>query len=127
MSRLQRIEAELQLGKNISKDDIKWLVKEIKRNNKEQEMKFFEVNEEYYCLIMAQTREEALPIYVENMDEDATEETFEEISEEVDRDYAVNSYLSVMREENKEMKDNEILENIKDNEPKILIIDGSLL
>lgn len=88
-------------------------------------MKFFEVHDPYYALIKAETKNDARCKYVDTVADD--EGMLIEKIEEVDRDYAVALYSRTKSEDGKVVPLVEILEDIKSNEAKVLIVDGALL
>lgn|GEM_PF-1012987 len=88
-------------------------------------MRFYEVHDPYYALIMARNEEEAIKIYTEIVaDDDGT--LIDEI-EEVSRDYALLRISRAPGEDNELIKYKELLDSLNSNEPQLFIIDGSLI
>ncbi|MEY9980095.1 hypothetical protein [Lysinibacillus sp. RC79] len=88
-------------------------------------MKFYEVHEPCYALIMASNVEDALKAYVETVAED--DGTLREEIECVGSAYAVARF-SRARGEDKELVDlQEILETLDSCKTKVLLVDGLLL
>lgn len=89
-------------------------------------MKFYEVHDPYYALIMATNEEEALEIYASNVAEDDDGELLDEI-EEVSRDYAVIRFSRAKSEDGKEIDQMELLAILTSEDAQVLVIDGTLL
>lgn len=88
-------------------------------------MRFYEVHDPYYSLIMAQNEESAMGIYTEIVaDDDGT--LIDEIKE-VSRDYALLRISRATGEDNKLIEYKELLDSLNSNEPHLFIIDGSLI
>ncbi|MGJ9460094.1 hypothetical protein [Oceanobacillus sp. CF4.6] len=86
-------------------------------------MKFFEVNEPYYALIKAETKESALLGYNSSV---ADLEGIEEVRE-VERDYAIAKYSRALSGDGKEVSLKDVLTDIRDGNQLVLIIDGALI
>ncbi|MGE7750718.1 hypothetical protein [Lysinibacillus fusiformis] len=85
--------------------------------------KFFEFSEPYYALIMATSEEEAKKVYVENVAEDEGDLEFTEVNDY----YAVARFAYGKGEDGKQPPFKEILEQLKSDQPELLLIDGSLI
>lgn len=86
-------------------------------------MKFYNFNNPYTALIKASSEEEAKKTYVEFVADDDGDLEFEEI----ERDHAIVMF-SQAKGENKELiPADEILEQLRSDQPELLLIDGSLL
>lgn len=94
-------------------------------NSKDEEMKFYEVNEPYYALIKAKNDENAMTIYTDVVADDAGG-LIEEITE-VTETYAAIRYSRVNGYDNKMIPVEEVLEDLKNEIQMVLIIDGSLV
>jgi hypothetical protein len=87
-------------------------------------MLFFEIHEPYYALIKAEDKEtakleyEAAVAFLE--DEDGA-------IEEVDKDYALATFSQSKDEEGELLDVSEILQEFKDENRSVLLIDGTLI
>ncbi|MEH7653333.1 hypothetical protein [Bacillus safensis] len=93
--------------------------------SKDEEMKFYEVNEPYYALIKAKNDENAMTIYTDVVadDDGGLSEEITEVTEA----YAAIIYSRVNGEDNNVIPVKEVLEHLTSEEEMTLIIDGSLL
>ncbi|MCM3063194.1 hypothetical protein [Bacillus altitudinis] len=94
-------------------------------NSKDEEMKFYEVNEPYYALIKAKNDENAMTIYTDVVadDDGGLSEEITEVTEA----YATIIYSRVNGEDNNVIPVKEVLEHLTSEEEMVLIIDGSLI
>ncbi|WP_425611253.1 hypothetical protein [Bacillus safensis] len=101
------------------------LVQSHQEQGKEEEMKFYEVNEPYYALIKAKNDENAMTIYTDVVadDDGGLSEEITEVTEA----YATIIYSRVNGEDNNVIPVKEVLEHLTNEEEMVLIIDGSLL
>jgi hypothetical protein len=88
-------------------------------------MKFYEVHYPYYALLKANDKEEAMQLYTECVaDNDGS--LYEEIKE-VDHDYVLALYGRFSKDENgKFIPISNVIEDIKNDKPTVLLIDGCL-
>lgn len=88
-------------------------------------MKFYEVHDPYYALIMATNEEEALEFYANNIAEDDGD--LLDGIEEVSRDYAVIRFSRAKSEDGKEVDQMELLATLTSEDSQLLVVDGALL
>jgi hypothetical protein len=88
-------------------------------------MKFFEVHYPYYALLKAESKEEALKLYVEAVCDD--DGSLSEELKEVERDYALAMYSRAKSEDGKYIPVSLVIEDVQNDEYKVLLIDGALL
>lgn len=89
-------------------------------------MKFFEIHYPYYALLKAESKEEALKLYVEAVCDD--DGSLKEELKEVERDYALATYGRFSKtEDGKYIPISHVLEDFKNNEQMVLLIDSTLL
>lgn len=89
-------------------------------------MKFYEVNEPYYALIKAKTKENAMTIYTDVVADDEEGELAENIKE-VTGLYAAIRYSRVNGEDGKPTPVKEDLDDLTNEEEMVLAVDGSLI
>lgn len=92
---------------------------------KGQQLNFYEVYDPYYALILAKDEEAAYQIYIDTVADD--DGNLHEEIEEVDREYGIVKYSRAKSEDGELLEISEILEGLKTDESKLLLIDGSLL
>lgn len=90
--------------------------------NKE-EMKFYEVNEPYYALIKAKSKENAVRIYDDNVADDGDELKISEVTET----YAAIRHSRTLGEDGKPLSVKEMLEDITNDNEMVLGRDGNLI
>lgn len=90
-----------------------------------QELNFYEAYNPYYALILAKNEEEAYKVYIENVADDDGD-LHEEI-ELVDREYGIVKFSRGKSEDGELLEISEILEDLKSDKSKLLLIDGSLI
>lgn len=88
-------------------------------------MRFYEIHEPYYALIMAQNEDVAIKIYTENVAYD--DGTLIDEIEEVSRDYALLRISRAPGEDKELIEYKELIDSLNSNEPQLFIIDGSLI
>lgn len=88
-------------------------------------MKFYEVHDPYYALIMATNEEEALEFYANNIAEDDGD--LLDGIEEVSRDYAVIRFSRAKSEDGKEVDQMELLATLTSEDSQLLVVDSALL
>ncbi|QSB48788.1 hypothetical protein [Parageobacillus toebii] len=88
-------------------------------------MKFYEVHYPYYALLKAETKEEALKLYIDAVCDD--DGSLSQELKEVERDYALAMYSRAKTEDGKDIPIPVILEDFQDDESKVLLIDSTLL
>ncbi|MCX2809575.1 hypothetical protein OQ477_06160 [Bacillus sp. ChL18] len=89
-------------------------------------MKFFEVSDPYYALIKANTKEDAMKLYTEEVADDDEENLSKEMYE-VSLDHAVKAYIHRTGFEQGFFFKDEITNNLKGREEGIVVMDGHLL
>ncbi|MDR0121186.1 hypothetical protein [Bacillus pumilus] len=88
-------------------------------------MKFFKVRDPYIALIKANTKENAMKIYKEEVADD--DGSLSKNMTEVTETYAAIRYGRAYGEDNKIIPVEEVLKDLTSEEEMTLIIDGSLL
>ena len=88
-------------------------------------MRFYEIHDPYYALIMARNEEEAMKIYTETVADD--DGTLRDEIELVSRDYALLRISRAPGEDKELIEYKELLDSLNSNEPQLFIIDGSLI
>jgi hypothetical protein len=88
-------------------------------------MKFYEIHYPYYALLKAESKEEALKLYVEAVCDD--DGTLSQELKEVERDYALVMYSRAKTEDGKYIPAPLVLKDVREDESKVLLIDGALL
>ncbi|MDO7908447.1 hypothetical protein Q5741_18765 [Paenibacillus sp. JX-17] len=88
-------------------------------------MRYFEIIEPYYAMIKAETEEQAIEKYVEFVADD--DGSLKDEIAELERDYALVLYSRCPAEDMRSMKTIDLLNEFQDEEPSVLIVDGSLL
>ncbi|WP_260852404.1 hypothetical protein [Bacillus pumilus] len=88
-------------------------------------MKFYKVNDPYIALIKANTKENAMKIYKEEIADD--DGSLSKNMTEVTETYAAIRYSRANGEDNNVIPVKEVLEHLTNEEEMVLIIDGSLL
>jgi len=88
-------------------------------------MKFFEIHTPYYALLKADTKDNALGVYVKFVaDNDGS---LGEAIKEVDRDYALARFSRSVSEDKQWAPISQVLENFRSDDNEVLIIDRDLL
>lgn len=88
-----------------------------------EEMKFYEVNEPYYALIKAKSKENAVRIYDDNVADDGDELKISEVTET----YAAIRHSRTLGEDGKPLSVKEMLEDITNDNEMVLGRDGNLI
>jgi len=88
-------------------------------------MEFFEAHYPYYASIKARDEDEAVQLYVMYIADDE-DGTLREEMKEVERDYALVMYTKAMSLEHNRISVEYILNDFRDDEPSVLLIDCSL-
>lgn len=89
-------------------------------------MNFYEVNEPYYALVMADSYEKAYKEYVEVVAEDHDGDLLENINQ-VSEQYALLRFSRVTDDGGDLLEIDEMLRILKSEKTELLIIDGSLI
>lgn len=88
-------------------------------------MRFYEVHDPYYALIMASDENEAMKIYTEVVADD--DGTLKDEIEMVSRDYALLRISRAPGEDKEFIDYKDLLDLLDSGEPQVFIIDGSLI
>ncbi|MCL7873826.1 hypothetical protein [Bacillus altitudinis] len=87
-------------------------------------MKFYKVNDPYYALIKANTKENAIKLYIDEVAEDKGDLYMKEVS-------AINAALTygiaLGDTDEAEITKLEMIENLESEEERVLLMDGGLL
>lgn len=87
-------------------------------------MKFFKVNDPYIALIKANTKESAIKLYLDEVAADEGDLYMKEVS-------AINAAVTygvlLAETDDAEITKVEMIENLEDEEERVLLMDGSLL
>ncbi|EMI15195.1 hypothetical protein C883_3105 [Bacillus stratosphericus LAMA 585] len=94
--------------------------------SKDEEMKFYEVNEPYYALIKARNIERAKEIYNNDVTGDEEKELAESIKE-VTALYAAAKFSRIPGEDKELIPFEEVLEDLTNDREMMLAVDGSLI
>lgn len=101
---------------------IQLLEEQVKR--KKEEMKFYEVHDPYYALIKANTKESAIKLYLDEVAADEGDLYMKEVS-------AINAAVTygvlLAETDDAEITKVEMIENLEDEEERVLLMDGGLL
>ncbi|MGG2943040.1 hypothetical protein ABEO51_07945 [Bacillus safensis] len=91
--------------------------------SKKEEMKFYEVNEPYYALIKAKSKENAGRIYDDNVADDGDKLAISEVTET----YAAIRHSRTVGEDGKPLSVKEVLEDMTSDNEMVLGRDGNLV
>lgn len=87
-------------------------------------MKFFKVRDPYYALIKANTKERAIKLYLDEVAADEGDLYMKEVS-------AINAAVTygvlLAETDDAEITKVEMIENLEDEEERVLLMDGGLL
>ncbi|MGD6977773.1 hypothetical protein [Bacillus altitudinis] len=87
-------------------------------------MKFFKVRDPYYALIKANTKENAIKLYLDEVAADEGDLYMKEVS-------AINAAVTygvlLAETDDAEITKVEMIENLEDEEERVLLMDGGLL
>lgn len=87
-------------------------------------MKYFEILEPYYALVVAEDEKAAIEIYSKDWFE--VDESFSENVTEVDRKYALGQFGDVVGQENPDIRLPKVVEKFEKRINDFLLIDGRL-
>lgn len=87
-------------------------------------MKFFKVRDPYYALIKANTKESAIKLYLDEVAADEGDLYMKEVSA---INAAVTYGILLAETDDAEITKVEMIENLEDDEERVLLMDGSLL
>ncbi|MGY4689320.1 hypothetical protein [Salibacterium sp. K-3] len=90
-------------------------------------MKYFEISQPYYALLKAENESQAIMKYIEQVADDSENEPLCEEIQEVPTDYAVAKFSRATGEDRELPPLREVLDELRDGEDSVLLIDGSLL
>lgn len=91
-------------------------------------MNYYEITNPYYALIKAQNENEATKLYIEFVAGDDSE--FDDLLKEVElvpEYYASARYARTVGEDKESIPLNEILEDLRNDDSQVLIIDSALI
>ncbi|KIL16750.1 hypothetical protein [Bacillus safensis] len=125
-------------GSNNIVVDKDYVIDTLVQSHQEQgkeEMKFYETHEPYYALIKARNIERAMEIYNNDVTADEEKELAESIKDEGDLymkevsaiNAAVTYGVLLAETDDAEITKVEMIENLEDEEERVLLIDGGLL
>lgn len=88
-------------------------------------MKFYEVHNPFYALIMAKSKKDAIAQYTKTIAADE-DNTLKKEMKEVNRDYAVAVYSRGLSEDDKNIPIEYLVEDIQSNRQMTLLLDRTL-